>query len=48
MNSAGEVATVTIMVVMNIAAMQVEKVRNIELVMSRLRAGGPVRPMTML
>jgi hypothetical protein len=37
MNSAGEVATVTSKVVMNIAAMQVVNVRNVELVMSQLQ-----------
>lgn len=45
--TAGEVATVTSMVVMNIAATQVEKVRTIELVMSRLQELRPDRPVAM-
>jgi hypothetical protein len=48
MNSIGEVTTVTSIVVRNIAAMQVEKVRTIEFVMARLQGAGPVWPMAVV
>jgi len=44
-NNIGDVATVTNMVVRNSAAMHVEKVRNIGLVIAHLLAWGPLRPM---